>query len=198
MLLKKYIFGILMIVCSIHSIAQTTTQTTNTAKPKKHRFAVYGGFGPNYYFNNLQIGKNYVNEFNYSFVGRFMWEPEHLLSLGVESGYYRLYTFNSPAPNQAHISNTAIPLQVVVSMKFLTTFYVNFSMGQSILLNKANSPNYGDFSAHAVSVADFTGTVGYRYRLPGRFSIGGEAKYFYSSSFVDRSFALVFVGGFSF
>jgi hypothetical protein len=193
MLLKKVVTGILIIACSAHSIAQTNSYT----QPQEH-FAIYGGFGPNYYFNNLQIGKNYVNDFNYSFVGRFMWEPEHLLSLGVESGYYRLYTFNAPGINKVHITNTAIPLQVVVSMKFLKSFYLNFSMGQSILLNRASSEILGNFKASSLSVADFTGTFGYRHRLSKRFSIGTEARYFYSSSFIDRSLALVFVGGYRF
>jgi hypothetical protein len=194
MLLKKIITGILIIACSAHSIAQTN----NYAQPQEHHFAVYAGIGPNFYFNNLEIGKNYVNDFNYSFAGRFMWEPEHLLSLGVESGYYRLYTFNAPGVNKVHITNTAIPLQVVVSMKFLTSFYLNFSMGQSILLNRASSETLGNFKASSLSVADFTGTFGYRHRLSNRFSIATEAKYFYSSSFVDRSIALVFVGGYRF
>jgi hypothetical protein len=121
-----------------------------------------------------------------------------LLSLGFETGYYRLYTFNAPEPNLAHISNTAIPLQVVISMKFLKTFYASFSMGQSILLNKANSTNVEEFKASAISTADFTGAVGYKYRLSRRFSLSGEARYFYSSSFVDRNFTLAVVGGFKF
>jgi hypothetical protein len=192
--LKKIIIGVLTIGCSMQAIAQTD----NSSQSGEHHFAIYGGLGPNYYFNNLVIGKNLVNDFNYSIVGRFMWEPGHLLSVGVETGYYRLYTLDSPPPTQAHIANSTVPLQIVLSMKFLKAFYFNFSMGQSILLNKVHSEAYGNFDATRVSVADFTGTLGYRYRLNSKFSIGAEAKYYYSSSFVDENVALVFVGGFSF
>ena len=178
----------MFIACSAHSIAQN----------KKRRFAFYGGVGPNYYFNNLVIGKNLVNELNYSFMGRLMWEPEHLLSVGIESGYYRLYTMNTPEPTHAHIANTAIPIQIVVSMKFLKTFYFDFSMGQSILLNKVNSETNGNFDASTVSLADFSGTLGYRYRFKNRISVGAEAKFFYSTGFVDRNIALIFVGGYKF
>ncbi|HEY4323804.1 MAG TPA: hypothetical protein VGN20_07450 [Mucilaginibacter sp.] len=193
--LKKIIIGVLVIACSTPAIAQTNN--SSQSGEQKH-FAIYGGLGPNFYFNNLVIGKNLVNEFNYSIVGRFMWEPGHLLSLGIETGYYRLYTLDTPAPTQAHIANSAIPLQVVLSMKFLKAFYFNLSMGQSILHNRVNSETYGNFDANKVSVADFTGTLGYRRMLNNRFSIGAEAKYFYSSSFVDENIALVFVGGFRF
>ncbi len=195
--LQKIIFGILIVACSTQAMAQTNTYVQPKPK-KKHQFAFYGGFGPNYYFNNLVLGKNLVNDFNYSFVGRFMWEPEHLLSLGIETGYFRLYTLNAPAPDQVHIANSAIPLQLVVSMKFLRTFYFNFAMGQSVLLNKVTSQSFGDFNATKLSVADFSTTIGYRYRFPSRFSIGAEAKGFYSSSFTDRNVALFFVGGYKF
>ncbi len=194
MLLRNTILGILIIACSAHSMAQTN----NDAAASKSKFAIYAGFGPNYYFNNLQIGKNNVNEFNYSITGRFMWEPEHLLSLGFETGYYRLYTFNGLGAAQVHITNTAIPLQVVISMRLPAAFYVNFSMGQSILHNSATSGTAPAFKASALSVADFSGTLGYRYKLNNRFSISAEGKYYYSSSFVDRNIALFFVGGFRF
>ncbi|NCD70040.1 outer membrane beta-barrel protein [Mucilaginibacter agri] len=193
--LKRIIvIKLLVIACSLHAIAQTSDYT----KPKRKKFAVYAGVGPNYYFNNLELGKSYVNNFNYSFTGRVMWEPEHLLSLGVETGYYRLYTYNTPQPNHVHIANTAIPIQIVVSMKFLQSFYANFSMGQSVLLNKIETENNDNFSASSFSVADFGGTLGYRKMLGNRFSISTEAKFYYSSGFVDRNIALLFVGGYRF
>ena len=192
--LPKLIIGILIIACSADSIAQTN----NYDQPIKRRFAFYTGVGPNYYFNNLVIGKKLVNEFNYSFVARLMWEPEHLLSVGIETGYYRLYTINATDPEPAHIANSAIPIQLVVSMKFLKTFYFNFNMGQSLLLNKVNTEASGNFNASAWSLADFTGTIGYRYRFKNRISIGAETKFFYSTSFVDRNIALVFMAGYKF
>ena len=194
MLLRNAITGIFLAACSLHAIAQTG----NGPFTKQHKFSIYGGIGPNYYFNNLVIGKSLVNSFNYSFSGRFMWEPGHLLSLGIESGYYRLYTLNTPDSTQAHIANSAIPIQLVLSMKFLKAFYVNFSMGQSILLNKVKSQTYGNFDASTWSLADLAGTIGYRQRLTERISIGAEIKYFYSSGFVDRNIAIFFVCGYTF
>jgi hypothetical protein len=191
---RHIIAGVLLTACSVYSFAQTD----NGPHTKKHKFALYGGIGPNYYFNNLVIGKSLVNSFNYSFTGRFMWEPGHLLSLGIESGYYRLYTLNTPDSIQAHIVNSAIPIQLVLSMKFLKTFYVNFSMGQSILLNKVNSPTYGNFDASNWSLGDFGGTIGYRHQLTERLSIAAETKYFYSTGFTDRNVAILFVCGYAF
>ena len=172
---------------------------TDGAKPGKHKFSFYGGVGPNYYINNLVLSKDLVRPFNYSFVGRFMWEPEHFLSLGLESGYYMLYQLTATQDQTTwHISNAAVPIQLVVSMKFLKSFYFNFSFGRSLLLNKVSTSNIGSFDATSFSLADFTETLGYKIKLKHRFSIGAEAKFYYASRLEDKNFALVFVGGYNF
>src|SRR5712675_3203018 len=98
-------FTLVFLICvfSISSMAQS-----NSKAPKKRHFVFYGGIGPNFYFNNLVLAKDQVNALNYSFVGRIMWEPEHQLSIGFESGYNRLYTIHT---SDVHIINGAIPLQ---------------------------------------------------------------------------------------
>src|SRR5579872_6997442 len=95
------------------------SQIEQPAYIPRHRFSVYAGVGPSYYFNNLQLAWDHVNVVNYSVLARFMWEPEHFLSLGLETGYYRLYTLKTDQPDKVFISNSAIPIQIVVSMKFL-------------------------------------------------------------------------------
>jgi hypothetical protein len=121
----KVLTAVLLCFVSLQASAQMDSTM-------KHRFTVYGGFGPNYYFNNLVIAKNSVNEFNYSFVGRIMWEPEHRLSVGIETGYYRLYTVNFNGPQHSKVVNSAVPIQVVIGMRIHKVFYTNLSMGLSI------------------------------------------------------------------
>ena len=188
---------ILTLVICFFSVCASAQEERNTAA-KVHRFAFYAGGGPNYYFNNLVLGKEYVREFNYSIAGRFMWEPEHLLSLGIESGYYRLYTLDFKEQSQARIVNTAIPIQLIVCMKFLKTFYFNFSFGQSILLNKVSDSAYGNINSSTLSLGDFAGAFGYRTQLKGRISLGVETKLFYSSKLEDKNISLLFLAGYSF
>ncbi|HTQ27520.1 MAG TPA: hypothetical protein VMI35_05300 [Puia sp.] len=173
-------------------------QQGKPAKEKKHHFAFYAGVGPNYYFNNIVTFKQDVNSWNYSITGRFMWEPGSLLSVGLESGYYRLYTVNISQPSTAHVSTSAIPIQLVVSMKFLKDWYVNFNMGQSVLLNKAHADGYSDVNATVVSLGDFAASVGYKYKFPSRFSVGAEAKAYLSTKDNDFNVALLVVAGYNF
>jgi len=193
--IAKIFIGILM-CCSM---LQATAQNENVRTKKDRHFTVYGGIGPSYYFNNLVVGKKGVNEFSYSVVGRFMWEPEYFLSLGFETGYFKLYTADyATGNNTAHISNIAIPIQLVISMKFLKNYYCNFSMGQSLLLNKVTTSASGNFDATTLSLGDFGLTVGYRHTMSERFFLGTELKGYYSSKLDDRNIALAFIGGYRF
>ena len=191
---KLLLIGIFICFCAANLFAQTE----NIPSKKRDKFSLYAGVGPNIYFNNLVLAKKYVNENNYSIAGRFMWEPEHLLSLGVESGYYRMYTVDFGGQSDVSISNSAIPIHLVVCMKFLKTFYFNFASGQSILLNKVSNYKNSEINTSVLSLGDFAGSIGYRNQFIDRISLGGEIKYFYSSKLVDKNIALLFMAGYNF
>ncbi len=175
-------------------------QTTDSLSVKKnYRFTVYAGVGPNFYLNNLVLAKDGVNELSYSFVGRIMWEPEHNLSLGIETGYYRLYSVKATSGDTSvHIVNAAIPIGVVVTMKFFKNFYASFLLGQSILKNKVKTTNSEDVEATTISLGDFGAAIGYKRLISERFYLGSEIKGFYSSRLQDKNIALVLMGGFRF
>jgi len=150
----KLKFPILYIASALCLISTNlVAQTQSSTAEKRDKFAVYAGIGPNYYFNNLILAKDFVNPVNYSIAGRIMWEPEHLLSLGIETGYYRLYTVSFPEQPEIEISNSAIPIHVVISMKILKKFYVNFSSGQTILKNDVYTPKAGNVIGSTLSLA---------------------------------------------
>lgn len=194
MIINRLLVGILFF-----SVALTSNAQTNKALPaKNHKWTLYAGLGPNYYFNNLELAKNKVNEFNYSFVTRIMWEPEYFLSLGFESGYNRLYSVDASIPSKGnvHIVNVAIPLQLVISMKFLKNYYCNFNMGQAILLNNVSTSGFGTYDATVLSLGDFAATVGYRKKISDRFFLGTELKGYYSAKLDDKNLSLLFMTGY--
>ena len=190
--------NILIVLFSFAAALPVKAQTTTEPAVKPHRYSLYAGVGPNIYFNNLVIAKDYVNELNYSFAFRFMWEPEHLLSLGIESGYYRMYTVDFREQSEVDIANDAIPMQLVVSMKFLRSFYFNFSSGPTILLNKVSNTGDENYNASTVSLGDFTTGLGYRHDWGTRFTWSIESKFFCSSKLDDKSIALLFLAGYKF
>jgi hypothetical protein len=177
-------------------MANETVAQQPDAKPSK--FTLYAGLGPNYYFNNLGVGKDQVNELNYAFVARFMWEPEYFLSIGFETGYNKLYTVKAGqgTVNETHIVNAAIPLQGVVTMRFFQHFYGSFTMGQSILLNKVTSASKGEENASTFSMSDFGVAAGYKKAIGTKWFLGTELKAYYSGKLQDRNMGLVFMAGY--
>jgi putative flippase GtrA len=170
-----------------------------------HKFAVYAGVGPSYFFNNLLTFKNQVNSLGYAFSARVMWEPQHsFLSLGIETGYFRLYTASgtisdsiSGQQSNVHVSNSSIPIQFVVSMKFSKQFYADWAMGQSITFNEVSASGITtNHNATTWSLADFTATIGYRFIQKSRISYAAELKGFYSSSYANSTIAAVFIVGY--
>jgi hypothetical protein len=198
---RAMLLGSVLLMVLASTIALHAQDLSNAAKPKKQRFSIYSGMGPNFYFNNLEVSKQYVREFNFAFVTRFMWEPGHNLSLGLETGYNGLYSIkeNPTVVSQVKISNAAIPIQLVISMKFLQDFYGSFTMGQSILLNKVYTKTpLGEQRSTAtnLSLGDFGLAAGYKKSISPRIYLGAELKGFYSSKLDDKNLGLVFMTGF--
>jgi len=175
-------------------------QTTEKPPAKYRHFAIYAGMGPSYFFNNLVTGKNYVNSFQYALSARIMWEPRNsFLSLGIETGYYRLYSVNAPPPVNAKIVNASVPILFSISMKFPLKLYATWSMGQSFQYNTVIVPNNPhNFNNHVVSLADFSATVGYRFIQKARISYAAELKGYYSSSYANGTIAALFIVGYKF
>ena len=189
----------LIIVFSICLTASRSMAQTEQAAPVKYRkFAIYAGIGPSYFFNNLIISKDQVSPWGYAGSFRVMWEPQHsFLSLGLESGYNRIYSVSYSQPISVDIVNTNIPILFIVSMKFSKEFYASWSMGQSFNFNKVTAPAYpSNYNSTFTSLADFSATVGYRFIQKERISYAVELKGYYASGYQNSTIALLFIVGF--
>ena len=193
MRIYKLLIALIFCFVTVRSIAQNGEGETG----KYHKFSVYAGAGPSYFFNNLVILKDGVSSFKYAISARFMWEPRHsFVSLGFETGYYRLYSVKSTNP-KGDVTNSAVPLMFVASMKFSKKIYVNWSMGQSLNYNKiSNTDSAYNFNSSYLSSADFAVTVGYRFVQKPTISYAAEVKGFYSSKYDNETIAILFIVGF--
>jgi hypothetical protein len=96
------------------------------------------------------------------------------------------------------VTNVAVPVQLVVSMKFLKNYYTDLSIGQTHLLYKFSSSDMGSFETSSWSLADFGITVGYKYLIKNRVSVCAETKFFHSAKFRDSNLALLFMVAYNF
>ena len=193
MRIYKLLIALLFCLVTGKSFAQNGEGETG----KYRKFSIYAGAGPSYFINNLEILKDGVSSFKYAISARFMWEPQHsFVSLGFETGYYRLYSVKSTNP-KGDVTNSAVPLMFVASMKFGKKIYVNWSMGQSLNYNKiSNTDSAYNFNSSYLSTADFAVTFGYRFVQKPTISYAAEVKGFYSSKYNNETIAILFIVGF--
>ncbi len=82
------------------------------------------------------------NSFNIA--GRIMWEPEHLLSIGIESGYIPLYSLDVDnystifGTTDVELSLTAIPFFLTFGMKIFPHFIIYGGVGGASLNSTAD------------------------------------------------------------
>lgn len=114
-----------------------------------------------------------INRNQFSVFARIMWQPEHLLSGGIEGGYSVFYSVK--AKDRATAYRSAVPFYLVLSMKVLDGLSATAGLGlgieSSTVLGIGESIN-----SSALSFAQM-GALQYVKAMDDTFSLGGEARY---------------------
>jgi hypothetical protein len=190
--MKRILIFCLLCFFSIVVFSQSIQKRTT-------RFSVNGGIGWNHYINTLEIGSSNAKGDHIGFSFRVLWEPEHRLALGLESGYYTFYTLSKTAtinsPGSGESSFTVIPLLLHFRMRVTKQFYLTGGTGASIISSTTTVLKSTSESSQ-VSLADFQLSALYLYPINRKWSVGGEAKFLNIAKTED--FALSLQGLFSY
>jgi len=111
---------------------------------------------------------------------RFMWEPEYRLSLGLETGFYRIFRVDSVLTTEYTMDARmyVVPLLLVIRMRIANNFYLSVAPGLAMQFSTING--IGDkIQSHQLSLANFEACASYLYPLNKHCEVGGEAKFFY-------------------
>jgi hypothetical protein len=136
-----------------------------------------------------ELDDNDLNKNGLSGTIRLMWEPEHLLSIGLESGYLQLYNFNSKVSlgngNTFNVSSelSAVPIMIVFSMGIFNNLKLSIGSGIFILISKVDALN-NPVNSNQVS----TGVLAagsYLHPISHTISLGGEVKYYFINKIED-------------
>lgn len=153
------------------------------------------GVGYSRYFTTMDYDK--LNENGFSGTIKVMWNPEHLLSIGLETGYQYLYSFNYDGyetefgTTDLSASMYTIPVFIIFSMKILPNVKLSAGTGVYLLYNSGES--FGEeISSNQLSIGGHAG-ISYTYPLNESISIGGELLYSYFSKLQDQTVALQFL-----
>jgi len=170
---------IALTVCLSQSIAQTDDS--------EYAVTAYINAGYSRFISELDYED--LNKSGFSGTIRLMWEPEHLLSIGIESGYLQLYDISTQITYQDTITFngsselTAVPILAVYSMELFENFKLSIGSGMFLLTSKVDA--LGNLvNSNQVSTGVLA-SGSYYYPLSHTISLGGEIKYYLINKIED-------------
>ena len=183
--IKKLLIGIVFITCSGFSQVEDTTYSLTTEI----------GLGYSRYFTTMDY--NDLNKNGFSGTVRVMWNPEHLLSIGLETGYQYLYSIDVNnvetefGTSDFSASMVSVPIFIAIAMRITPNIKLIAGSGMFLLSN--NGTAFGDaLESSQISIGAHAG-IAYVHPLTDLISIGGELQYSYYSKIQDQTFALQFI-----
>ena len=167
------------------------TQQNDSLNGKLAHYSLSIGTGWTHYFNNLEYGdENILTDFGgVSF--RFFWEPEYRLSLGLESGYYKLFNVKGQLTPDISLESdrSVIPVLLLVRMRIVNYFYLGTGFGPALITNKSSGESQ-QVITKTWSVSDYQLSASYIYSLNTHLRLGGEMKLYYYGSLNDWMYSL--------
>lgn len=153
------------------------SQHADSVKARKNYYSLTAGVGWAHYINSLEIGKDNATINSIGISVKFFWEPEHRLSLGLESGFYRLYKvkLKSIAEASGQATMSAIPLLLVVRMRIVDHFYLSVGGGMAMMFNKVTGID-NKVTSNILSMSNYQCSGSYLYPLSKHWQVGGEFK----------------------
>ena len=153
------------------------------------------GVGYSRYFTTM--GYDDLNKNGFSGLVKVMWNPEHLLSIGLETGYQYLYSIDISnydtefGTTEFKASMYAVPVFIVFAMKVAPNVKLTAGTGMHLLYNSGEI--FGDkIQSNQISIGAHAG-VAYTYPINNSMSIGGELIYSYISKLQDQTIAIQFL-----
>lgn len=137
---------------------------------------------------------------------RAMWHPEHLLSIGIETGYHHIYSQRTDVSvygfgrATAEVSMESVPVMAVISMRIFPRAlpYLELKYATGIYLLISRGSGFGNKMASTQFSIGVVGAATYLVPVTGTLSLGAELKYGYISKIQDSDMSLQIMGSWRF
>jgi hypothetical protein len=189
--IKLNIVFITLIISFTACFSQSNSQTDDS----EYAVTAYINVGYSRFISELDYKD--LNKNGFSGTIRLMWEPEHLLSIGIESGYLQLYdittqiTYEDTITFNGSSELTAVPIIGVYSMELFENFKLSFGSGIFILTSRVDALGNQVYSEQVST--GVLGSAAYYYPLSRTISLGGEIKYYLINKIEDGDLTLQFL-----
>ena len=167
------------------------SQKDDSLSVKRNHYSLAIGLGWTHYLNTLEIGGENATINSAGLSMRFFWEPEHRLSLGLETGFYRLYKVKSKTYTdlKGEATMSAVPLLLTVRMRVVDHFYLSAGAGLAAMFNKVTGIDK-QINSTIWSFSNYQFSASYIYPLSKHWQIGGEFKFLNFGKTADWMYSL--------
>jgi hypothetical protein len=175
----------------IFSTLVVYSQAKDSVRVRLNHYSFAIGAGWTHYFNNLDNGDGHIRTDFAGISAKFFWEPEYRLSLGLGTGYYKLFRIENQVSQDTsvQIDRSLVPFLLLVRMRVIDNVYVGAGMGISIITNKTSGAGQ-EIVTKMNSLANFELSGSYLYPLSKHWIVGGEMKVFYSGTLNDCIYSI--------
>ena len=184
---KIFITALALILISPVMMARDKDST----RVRLNHYSFTIGAGWSHFIDNLDNGNSDITKDFAAVSAKFYWEPEHLLSLGLETGYYKLFrtTHEIGADTTVNVNRCVIPLLLLVRMRIIDHFYLGAGVGIAILTNKTEGIGK-EIKTSINSLSNMEVSASYVYPLSKHWLVGGEAKVYHFGKYNDWMYSI--------
>ncbi len=149
-----------------------------------------GGIGYNRFISSLSESGLNKNGFNGTV--RLMWQPEHLLSLGFETGYIQLHSLSKQNTVTEYGSTnintrlSTVPLLIIYRMAITSSITLNAGTGGFLLYSHVES--HGNIVSSNEFSTGYLFSVSYLKNIHTQLKLGAEINWVYLNKIEDGAF----------
>lgn len=183
---------IILALVSTAAQAQTEGFTSQPVKRNEYALVLYAGSGPGYYLSIAGVPE-YLNpkirKISPVSTVRLMWHPDHLIKLGLETGYMTFvsYTLEDSLGNRGKVQLDAIPVLIEWTMALTRRF--NVFAGSGVYFLKSSVDYAGKSSSSKLSIG-WMAAASYIQPLGKNTGLGAELKWLDAAESTDGSLSL--------
>jgi hypothetical protein len=181
-IISKYNIKLILAFCLFAVTVSLLAQ--NKEEVRSLKLTLSGGYG--HYFNTFtNVSDQDIQNNRPAFSGKLLWQPEHLLRIGLESGYYFIYSTTRIQTDNSSEKLTSnlkvVPIFISLSMKVVNHLELNFATGVAYMIYSVNinKSKQNKVVGHTYSMSNYA--AGFTYYIPigKKFELGTEIKYMY-------------------
>lgn len=152
------------------------------------------GIGPSVHLTDIDYEGQQNSQFIFTF--RLMWEPEHLLRIGIESGFIHLYYLETKVfdtlfgSTDAVLNMNSVPIMAVFAMEVADNLEIIGGVGGFILISEVSS--FDNYTLSKSWSNAYELGISYLHPLSDKLKIGSELKSYYISRLENYDVTLQF------